>query len=75
MSLDSIRALHRKISLPGRLAMIVGGTSGLGQAVAERLAKADVSTIIVGRSKERGDEVLTKLRSHSKNCSTFIYFM
>eukprot|EP00048_Salpingoeca_helianthica_P015573 m.227462 g.227462 ORF g.227462 m.227462 type:complete len:323 (+) comp17220_c0_seq1:179-1147(+) len=69
MSLAAVQARHAAISLPGRLAIVVGGTSGLGEAIAERLARADVSVIVVGRSKQRGDEVVAKMSAVSKTAT------
>ncbi|MEV0911038.1 SDR family NAD(P)-dependent oxidoreductase [Streptomyces hokutonensis] len=41
--------------LPPTVALVTGGTSGLGLAVAERLVAAGVIPVVTGRSKERGD--------------------
>lgn len=66
MSFAAVQARHASINYPGRIAVVVGGTSGLGEALAERLAKADVSVVVVGRSKKRGDEVVAKMNTLSK---------
>jgi NAD(P)-dependent dehydrogenase (short-subunit alcohol dehydrogenase family) len=36
-----------------RIAIITGGGSGIGLAIAERFAKADISTIIIGRDTQK----------------------
>jgi NAD(P)-dependent dehydrogenase (short-subunit alcohol dehydrogenase family) len=55
-------------SIPQR-ALVVGGTSGIGQGIALALAKRDVEVIVVGRSKQRGEKVVEQLSalSPSKN--------
>jgi NAD(P)-dependent dehydrogenase (short-subunit alcohol dehydrogenase family) len=67
MSFAAVQARHAAISFPNRLAVVVGGTSGLGQAIAERLAQADVSVIVVGRSQQRGEEVVARMKALSKS--------
>ncbi|MBI4906531.1 MAG: SDR family oxidoreductase [Acidobacteria bacterium] len=48
--------LDSLFSLDGQLAIIIGGTGVLGGALAEGLAKAGATTVVAGRSKERGAE-------------------
>jgi NAD(P)-dependent dehydrogenase (short-subunit alcohol dehydrogenase family) len=49
--------------LHGRTALVTGSTGGLGVAIARALAHAGASVIVSGRSKERGDEVVTGIRT------------
>eukprot|EP00906_Rhabdomonas_costata_P023365 RCo033629 len=65
MSFSAIRARHASVSLAGKLAVVVGGTSGLGQGIAERLARADCSVVVVGRSAQRGQEVVQRISALS----------
>jgi len=58
MALSAVRARHAQISLSGKVAVVVGGTAGIGAGIAKRLARADASVIVVGRSKQRGDEIV-----------------
>ena len=37
-------------------ALVTGGTSGIGKAVAEELISHDVQTVVTGRSKEKGEQ-------------------
>ena len=46
----------------GKRAIVVGGTSGIGEGIALRFAKARVAVTIIGRSAERGNEVLERLK-------------
>ena len=74
-SVSSIRAQNAGISLPRKHAIVVGGTSGIGEGIALRLAKANVSVTIIGRSKARGEEIvqtLTSLSSATETTHSFI---
>src|ERR1700735_381345 len=44
--------------LHGKTALITGGTSGIGRAIAERLASEGAWVIITGRDQARGREVV-----------------
>ena len=46
------------MSLQGKTALITGGTSGIGRAVAERFASEGAEVIITGRDHTRGREVV-----------------
>lgn len=48
--------------LDGKITLITGGTSGMGQSFAETFAHEGASVIIVGRNKERGQQIVKKLR-------------
>ncbi|KAL8291998.1 hypothetical protein RQP46_001464 [Phenoliferia psychrophenolica] len=53
------------LELGGQVAVVAGGTSGIGEAIAKRLAKAGASVIIVGRDEERGYRVVKSMRRES----------
>ena len=42
-------------------ALITGGTSGIGQAVANKLAQLGIHVMVVGRSEERGKKTITEI--------------
>jgi NAD(P)-dependent dehydrogenase (short-subunit alcohol dehydrogenase family) len=43
-------------------ALITGGTSGIGQAAANKLAQLGIHVMVVGRSEERGRKAITEIR-------------
>ncbi|KAJ3079814.1 hypothetical protein HK100_010308, partial [Physocladia obscura] len=63
LNVPAIRALAAKnanISFPGRHAVVVGGTSGIGLGIAHRLAQADFSVTIIGRNETRGAKIISE---------------
>jgi NAD(P)-dependent dehydrogenase (short-subunit alcohol dehydrogenase family) len=44
-------------------ALITGGTSGIGRATAQKLAKLGTHVIVVGRNAKRGDETVAEIRA------------
>ena len=51
------------MTLHGKSALITGGTSGIGRAVAERLAHEGAEAIITGRDEVRGREVVDAVKA------------
>lgn len=47
----------------GKVALITGATSGIGAAIAERLAEKGISVALVGRNIERGNLICKKLKA------------
>jgi retinol dehydrogenase-12 len=48
--------------MQGKVVVITGGTSGIGQVAAERLASMGARIVLVARSKSRGEAALGRLR-------------
>ena len=63
--LSKVKTANEAINLVGKQAVVVGGTSGIGQGLALRLAQAGCSVTIVGRSAKRGAEIVQELEARS----------
>ncbi|MGH9773658.1 MAG: SDR family NAD(P)-dependent oxidoreductase [Candidatus Acidiferrales bacterium] len=44
-------------------ALITGGTSGIGRATANKLARLGIHVLIVGRNRERGEKAVAEIRA------------
>jgi NAD(P)-dependent dehydrogenase (short-subunit alcohol dehydrogenase family) len=44
-------------------ALITGGTSGIGRAVANKLAQLGIHALVVGRNEERGEKTIAEIRA------------
>jgi NAD(P)-dependent dehydrogenase (short-subunit alcohol dehydrogenase family) len=47
----------------GSSALITGGTSGIGRAAADKLARLGIHVLVVGRSPQRGEKTVAEIRS------------
>jgi NAD(P)-dependent dehydrogenase (short-subunit alcohol dehydrogenase family) len=47
----------------GLTALITGGTSGIGRATANKLAKLGIHVLVVGRNPQRGDKAVAEIRA------------
>ncbi|GAA1262746.1 glucose 1-dehydrogenase [Sphaerisporangium rubeum] len=56
--------LHRMFSLEGRTALITGGSSGIGHAMAEAIGLAGASVVLVARRETELTAAAGKLRAH-----------
>jgi NAD(P)-dependent dehydrogenase (short-subunit alcohol dehydrogenase family) len=71
-ALATVRAANAGASFTGRRALVCGGTSGIGEGIAERLARAQFTVSIVGRNAERGRAVVEKLNALGGSGHSFI---
>src|SRR5207248_8876664 len=62
LSDDRRQMAEHIIDLTGRVAVVIGGTSGLGRAIAVGLARAGAKTVPTGRRAELAQEVCTEIR-------------
>ena len=56
------------LSLQGKIAVVVGGTAGIGRAISLGLSDAGAAVIASARNKDKVDSVAAELEA--KNCST-----
>jgi NAD(P)-dependent dehydrogenase (short-subunit alcohol dehydrogenase family) len=58
----------------GKVVVITGGTSGIGEVAAQRLANMGARIVLVARDKRRGEAALARLRSADKSLSHSIHY-
>jgi NAD(P)-dependent dehydrogenase (short-subunit alcohol dehydrogenase family) len=58
----------------GKVVVITGGTSGIGEVAAQRLAAMGARIVLVARDKARGEATLTRLRSSNPGVSHAIHY-
>jgi NAD(P)-dependent dehydrogenase (short-subunit alcohol dehydrogenase family) len=60
--------------MDGKTVVITGGTSGIGEVVAERLAQMGGRIVLVARDKSRADATLKRLRERAPNLAHCAYY-
>jgi short chain dehydrogenase len=60
--------------MKGKVVVITGATSGIGQAAAENLASMGARIVPVARDHERGQEALKRLRERTPDVAHSIYY-
>lgn len=63
----NVFSIDANLMLKGRVALITGGTSGIGESIAEFFLKSGASVIITGRNRKRVDSTIEKLKKKSNN--------
>jgi shikimate 5-dehydrogenase len=52
-----------KMATNSSIALITGGTSGIGRAAANKLAQLGIHVLFVGRNAERGEKTVAEIRT------------
>lgn len=58
--------------LEGKIALVTGATSGMGEAFATLFAKEGAFVIVVGRNSERGHRVFESINRDNPNKALFL---
>jgi NAD(P)-dependent dehydrogenase (short-subunit alcohol dehydrogenase family) len=58
----------------GKVVVITGGTSGIGEVAAQRLANMGARIVLVARDKTRGEATMTRLRSGNASPAHSVYY-
>ncbi|KAM5221078.1 polyprenol dehydrogenase [Ctenodactylus gundi] len=59
---------------PDRVAIVTGGTEGIGYATAKRLARLGMHVIIAGNNQDKAQEAVTRIREETLNAKVeFLY--
>lgn len=59
--------------LAGKAALVTGGTSGIGRAVALALAGRGADVTVVGRNRERGEATVREMRARGAANASFLW--
>jgi NAD(P)-dependent dehydrogenase (short-subunit alcohol dehydrogenase family) len=70
---DELRLKHQTVSLIGKEAIVVGGTSGIGMGIALRLAEAGAAVTIVGRDRTRAVQIVEQMKSAAPDGSAAVH--
>lgn len=60
--------------MQGKIVVITGGTSGIGQVAAERLAAMGARIVLIARSRGRGEATLARLRDIAPGQSHSVHY-
>jgi NAD(P)-dependent dehydrogenase (short-subunit alcohol dehydrogenase family) len=60
--------------MKGKTVVITGGTSGIGEAAAGKLAEMGARIVLVARDKSRGEETQARLRKRAPNLAHAVHY-
>ena len=60
--------------MKGKTVVITGGTSGIGQIAAERLAQMGARIVLIARDKSRGEATLTRLHKRAPGLGHTVHY-
>ena len=60
---EIIMSMQNRLAERTTTALITGGTSGIGRAVADKLARLGIHAVVVGRNVERGEKTIAEIRA------------
>ncbi len=72
-SRDKARPFVERFSLEGRLALITGGTQGIGEAISLGLARAGATIAINARNKEKLDQCIRNFRLKDLDVKGYLF--
>lgn len=61
--------------LKNKIALITGGTSGMGEAFARKFAQEGATVVICGRNKEKGEQVAFRINQECCDGTKKVYFI
>src|SRR5205085_5415207 len=61
------KELPMDLQLTNKKALVTGSTAGIGLAIASLLAEEGVSVVVNGRSRQRVEEAVERIRTQAKN--------
>ena len=63
-----------KIPMQGKTVVITGGTSGIGEIAAERLAQMGARIVLIARSKSRGRVTFARLNERARGLGHTVHY-
>jgi short-subunit dehydrogenase len=60
--------------MKGKTVVITGGTSGIGEVAAEKLAQMGARIVLVARDKSRGEGTLERLRTRAPSLEQRVHY-
>jgi retinol dehydrogenase-12 len=62
-----IENVQPSTSIKGKVCLVTGGTSGIGQVTARELARQGATVVFVGRNRQKCEETLNQIRQETGN--------